>query len=91
VGEGVRLAGHLLVAELRADPFGIDDQQHQVRRVTVVRVGHHRDLCGRGGVDEALLGQGPAPGGHRVLPVAPGPLPVGLFGDVVDEGHPTGV
>jgi len=69
----------------------IDDQQHQVRGVTVERVGHQRDLFGRGGVDEALLGQGPAAGGHRVLAVALGLRPVGRLGDVVDERHLTGV
>ena len=88
VGVRVLLAGHLFVAELRAHPFGIDDQQHQVRDALVVRTRHQRDLLSRGGVDEAFLGQGPAAGGHGVLAGALGLLPVRRRRDVIDDRHP---
>jgi hypothetical protein len=91
MGVRVRLAGHALVAELRAVPFGINDQQHQVEGITVERVGHLVHLPGRRGVDEPFLRQGPAARGHRVLAVAAGLLPVRRLGDVVDQGHGTGV
>ena len=58
MGAGVGMGWHALLAELRAYPFGINDQQHQVEGMTVERVAHLVHLPRRRGVDEPLLRQG---------------------------------
>src|SRR6516162_6216436 len=81
-------AWHVFMADLGAHPAGVDDQEHEViRRIPVERVSHPGDLGSLRGVDEPLLGQGPAGRRRRVHPVTSCLFPVGARGNVVDPAH----
>jgi hypothetical protein len=87
VRERLARSRDLVIAQRRGQPLRVDHQQHQVRRAPVERVRHAGHLPRGRRVDEALLGQGHAPGGGGVAALGQRALPVGGQRDVIDDGH----
>jgi hypothetical protein len=76
-----------LVPHRSSKPGAVDDQNQKIVGVAVEEFGHAAELVAQRAVDEALIFQGYAAGGHSVLTRSRALQPGRALGDMQQLGH----